>query len=67
MPYGRASNPKWEDDTPRKRTARRMVQMVATINRDNFNGRQVVTCWTCHRGSQAPLVTPPLDKMYVNH
>lgn len=58
------SNPKWEDDTPRKRTARRMVQMVATINRDNFNGRQVVTCWTCHRGSQAPLVTPPLDKMY---
>lgn len=58
------SNPKWDEDTPRKRTARRMVQMVATINRDNFNGRQVVTCWTCHRGNQAPLVTPPLDTMY---
>jgi photosynthetic reaction center cytochrome c subunit len=58
------SNPKWEDDPPRKRTARRMVQMVAAINRDNFNGRQVVTCWTCHRGSQSPLVTPPLDRMY---
>ena len=58
------SNPKWEDDPPRKRTARRMVQMVAAINRDNFNGRQVVTCWTCHRGSQSPLVTPALDKMY---
>lgn len=58
------SNPKWEDDPPRKRTARRMVQMVAAINRDNFNGRQVVTCWTCHHGSQRPLVTPPLDRMY---
>ena len=58
------SDPKWEDDPPRKRTARRMVQMVAAINRDNFNGRQIVTCWTCHRGSQSPLVTPPLDKLY---
>jgi hypothetical protein len=58
------SNPKWEDDPPRKRTARRMMQMVAAINRDNFNGRQVVTCWTCHRGSQRPMATPPLDRLY---
>jgi photosynthetic reaction center cytochrome c subunit len=58
------SNPKWEDDPPRKRTARRMVQMVSAINRDNFGGRQVVTCWTCHRGSQSPRVTPPLDRIY---
>jgi hypothetical protein len=56
--------PKWEEDTPRKRTARRMIQMVQTINRDNFNGRQQVTCWTCHRGTPQPLVTPPLDRMY---
>src|SRR5712675_518077 len=40
------SNPKWEDDPPKKLTARRMIQMVAAINRDNFNGRQQVTCWT---------------------
>ena len=59
-----SSNPKWEDDPPRKRTARRMLQMVSAINRDNFSGRQVVTCWTCHRGSQSPLVTPPLDRIY---
>jgi hypothetical protein len=58
------SNPKWEDDPPRKRTARRMLQMMSAINRDNFGGRQVVTCWTCHRGSQSPLVTPPLDRIY---
>ena len=58
------SDAKWEDDPPRKRTARRMVQMVMAINRDNFNGRQVVTCWTCHRGNQSPPVTPPLDRLY---
>src|ERR1700674_5567950 len=38
------ANPKWEDDPPRKVTARRMVQMVKNINQQNFNGRQVVTC-----------------------
>src|SRR5438477_2247013 len=58
------SNPKWEDDPPRKRTARRMVQMVDTINRANFNGRHVVTCWTCHRGQPRPAATPPMDRIY---
>src|SRR5438477_12949693 len=54
------SNPKWEDDPPKKRTARRMMQMVNEINRINFNGRQEVTCWTCHRGSERPMQTQPL-------
>ena len=54
----------WALDTPRKRTARRMVQMVQAINRDNFNGRQVVTCWTCHRGRDRPVTTPTLDAVY---
>src|SRR5438132_8130696 len=58
------SNPKWEADPPRKQVARRMVQMVNNINRDNFGGRQVVTCWTCHRGSQRPSATPPIDLIY---
>jgi len=58
------SNPKWEDDPPRKRMARQMAQMVKTINQTNFGGRQVVTCWTCHRGSSSPAVTPPLDSIY---
>jgi photosynthetic reaction center cytochrome c subunit len=58
------SNPKWEDDPPRKRTARRMVQMVDTINRANFNGRHVVTCWTCHRGQPRPAATPAMDRIY---
>jgi len=58
------SNPKWEADPPRKIVARRMIEMVNKINKDSFGGRQVVTCWTCHRGAQSPAVTPPLDTIY---
>jgi hypothetical protein len=54
----------WAADTPRKRTARRMVNMVTTINKDNFGGRQLVTCWTCHRNRDRPLVTPTMDVIY---
>jgi hypothetical protein len=54
----------WALDTPRKRTARRMVQMVTALNRDNFGGRQVVTCWTCHRGRDKPVTTMTLDTVY---
>src|SRR3989449_10032600 len=41
-----------------------MVTMVATINRDNFGGRQLVTCWTCHRNRDKPLVTPVMATIY---
>jgi len=54
----------WAFDTPRKRTARRMVDMVTAINRDNFNGRQIVTCWTCHRGRDKPVTTMTMDVVY---
>src|ERR1700741_3374256 len=37
----------WAADTPRKVIARRMVNMVQDINKTNFTGRQIVTCWTC--------------------
>jgi hypothetical protein len=54
----------WAFDTPRKRTARRMTLMVATINKTHFGGRQMVTCWTCHRGRDLPVVTPGIDTVY---
>jgi photosynthetic reaction center cytochrome c subunit len=54
----------WTADTPRKLTTRKMIQMVETINRTNFSGRKVVTCWTCHRQLDRPSVTPPLDIVY---
>jgi photosynthetic reaction center cytochrome c subunit len=59
------SDPKWEDDTPpKKKIARRMIAMVNTINKENFGGRNVITCWTCHRGTEAPAQTPPIDAIY---
>src|SRR5262245_48105949 len=51
----------WAADTPRKRTARAMVLMVGNINRNNFQGRQLVTCWTCHRNRDKPLATPIME------
>ena len=62
------SDTKWEDyaldATPKKATARRMVTMMASINQTSFGGRQVVTCYTCHRGSNRPRVTPSLALLY---
>jgi hypothetical protein len=54
----------WAADTPRKVTARKMILMMNAINRDNFPGRQMVTCWSCHRGRDRPLTTPSLAFVY---
>jgi len=51
-------------DSPRKQMARVMVTMMATINKTNFRGRQVVTCYTCHRGSARPRATADLADLY---
>lgn len=55
---------KYADDTPVKRTARRMVEVVTTINKSLFGGREAVTCYTCHRGSPTPKVVPSLLEQY---
>jgi hypothetical protein len=54
----------WAADTPRKLMARRMVLMVAAINKEHFKGIQMVTCWTCHRNRDRPLVTPTMETIY---
>lgn len=54
----------WAADTPRKRTARKMVTMVQAINKDNFGGVQLVTCWSCHRNRDRPLTTPLMSVIY---
>ena len=43
-----------------KDTARKMIQMMMDLNKNSFNGRQLVTCDTCHRGSPDPENTPVL-------
>jgi hypothetical protein len=55
---------KYADETPLKRTARRMVVMMRGINQSSFGGRQAVTCYTCHRGDETPRVIPDLTEMY---
>ena len=57
----------WEGyatETPLKRTARRMVQMVNTINKESFGGTRTITCNTCHRGDQRPRPVPSLTLQY---
>jgi len=41
-------------DTDAKATARKMMQMMIDLNKSSFNGRQVVTCYTCHQGRPQP-------------
>src|SRR5205807_9675662 len=39
-----------DDGVPLKRTARKMVQMVTTINKSNFAEIAAVSCYPSHRG-----------------
>jgi outer membrane lipoprotein-sorting protein len=55
----------YAQETPRKATARRMILMVEAINKANFAGARMVTCYTCHRNVQgAPKITPSLAEQY---
>ncbi|MGH9782702.1 MAG: c-type cytochrome, partial [Terriglobia bacterium] len=47
-------------DTPKKETARAMIQMVRDINKNHFKGETEVTCYTCHRGQTGPPENPAL-------
>jgi outer membrane lipoprotein-sorting protein len=38
--------------------------MMAEINKTHFGGRQGVTCFSCHRGTDRPKVTPNLTLLY---
>ena len=55
-----------EDVSPRKQMARQMTVMMATLNKQFFGGRQVVTCFSCHRGALRPRVTPSLVQLYAS-
>jgi hypothetical protein len=42
------------DDKPQKETARKMLTMVMTANKETFGGHQAVRCFTCHQGESHP-------------
>lgn len=50
------------DDKQHKLTARKMMTMMFAIDKDNFEGRREVTCYTCHRGASHPEGVPRLDE-----
>ena len=52
-------------DTPLKQATRRMLLMTKQINEANFGGRQLVTCYSCHRGMARPKLTPSLVALYT--
>jgi photosynthetic reaction center cytochrome c subunit len=55
---------RFADDPPLKKTARKMILMVRAINKDNFGGAGLVTCYSCHRGGDRPKITPSLADQY---
>jgi photosynthetic reaction center cytochrome c subunit len=46
------------DKKPEKRKARKMIEMMQAINKNDFDGKQMVTCFTCHGGNATPKTIP---------
>jgi hypothetical protein len=46
------------DDKKEKKTARQMIDMVASIDGNSFEGHPAVRCFTCHEGHEHPLSHP---------
>ncbi|HEX3740391.1 MAG TPA: c-type cytochrome [Terriglobales bacterium] len=49
-----------KDDKKTKQTARKMMGMMLDIDATNFEGKQMVTCNTCHRGNPKPQAIPAI-------
>jgi outer membrane lipoprotein-sorting protein len=66
--HGQDSGGSWEsyasDTLPQKQTARRMIVMMNMINQTYFSGRQVLTCYSCHRFGRRPEIVPDLTVQY---
>ena len=46
------------DDKKPKKIARQMMTMMLAIDKNNFDGRLEVTCYSCHRGASMPVSIP---------
>ena len=47
------------DENPKKNIARAMIRMVTDLNSKFPDGKAHVSCYTCHRGAEEPLMAPP--------
>lgn len=50
-----------KDDKKEKQTARKMMEMELSIDKNHFDGELLVTCYTCHRGAAHPVGIPILS------
>src|SRR5579863_3847705 len=50
-----------KDDKKPKVTARKMMEMMLTINSENFDNQREVTCYTCHQGGSKPVSVPVIS------
>lgn len=55
---------RYADDNGHKQRARQMIAMVGAINKNFFGGRRALTCYSCHRGTRTPQITPDLEVVY---
>ena len=51
-----------KDDKKPKVMARKMMEMMITINNENFESHRMVTCYTCHQGGAHPLSIPVISE-----
>ncbi len=56
---------RYADDNQLKRTTRGMIALVNGLNKNNFGGRTVLTCYSCHNGNRRPKVIPSLAVQYA--
>src|SRR6266404_956509 len=49
-----------KDDKKPKVMARKMMEMMITINNENFESHRVVTCYSCHQGGAHPVSIPAI-------
>jgi hypothetical protein len=47
-----------KDDKKEKQVARKMIAMTLAIDREHFEGKHQVSCFSCHRGAEHPLSVP---------
>jgi hypothetical protein len=47
------------DEKKEKQTARKMIDMAASIDQTNFKGHPEVRCFTCHNANAHPRAYPP--------
>jgi len=54
-----------KDDKRPKQTTRQMIQLTLDVNKNSFEGQTQVTCYSCHRGRERPVSSPPLGQLAI--